>query len=52
MPPDSVPDDVGPVITRLQALPFDRLTWENFERLCFRVVQREADVEHCQPLIC
>src|SRR5271163_4245044 len=37
-----------PVITRPQELPFDRLTWENFERLCFRLVQREADVEHCQ----
>jgi hypothetical protein len=48
LPPDAVPADIGPVITRPQELPFDRLTWENFERLCFRLVQREADVEHCQ----
>jgi hypothetical protein len=48
LPPDAVPSDSGPVVTRLQELPFERLTWENFERLCVRLVQREGDVEHCQ----
>lgn len=34
--------------TRLQELPFGEITWENFERLCLRLVRLEADVEHCQ----
>ena len=37
-----------PVHTKLQDLPFDKLTWKNFERLCLRLVQEEAAVEHCQ----
>ena len=32
-----------------QDLPFGELSWENFERLCLRLVSLEADVEHCQP---
>ncbi|MGB7522185.1 MAG: NACHT domain-containing protein [Spirulinaceae cyanobacterium] len=37
-----------PVQTKIQELPFDKLTWENFERLCLRLVRKEANVEHCQ----
>lgn len=37
-----------PVTTRPQELPFHALLWENFEKLCFRLVKLEADVEHCQ----
>ena len=45
-PPDNVPQ-APPVATRLQCLPFGELTWENFERLCHRLVSQEGDVEHC-----
>lgn len=45
-PPDSVPAQ-PPVATRLQLLPFDALTWENFERLCHRIISLDANVEHC-----
>ena len=45
-PPDGVPP-APPVVTRLQCLPFGDLTWENFERLCHRLVALEGDVEHC-----
>lgn len=37
-----------PVVTRPQALPFDKLTWENFEKLCLKIIQDEAAIEHCQ----
>ncbi|HEY0101041.1 MAG TPA: NACHT domain-containing protein, partial [Pyrinomonadaceae bacterium] len=37
-----------PVETRKQELPFEHLTWENFEKLCVRLARLEADVEHCQ----
>jgi hypothetical protein len=37
-----------PAKTRLQKLPFNELSWENFERLCLRLIQREANIEHCQ----
>ena len=37
-----------PVDTRAQVLPFNQLSWENFERLCLRLARRESDVEHCQ----
>lgn len=37
-----------PVSTRAQELPFGSLDWEDFERLCLRLVQSEAEVEHCQ----
>jgi hypothetical protein len=36
------------VRTRLQELPFGDLAWENFERMCLRLVRLEAEVEHCQ----
>src|ERR1700683_2612426 len=37
-----------PVETRIQILPFESLTWENFERLCYRMANIDASVEHCQ----
>ncbi|RZL04179.1 MAG: NACHT domain-containing protein [Rubrivivax sp.] len=45
-PPDGVPP-APPVATRAQCLPFGGLTWENFERLCHRLMSLEGDVEHC-----
>ncbi len=35
------------VETLAQDLPFDKLIWENFERLCLRVVESESTVEQC-----
>ena len=37
-----------PVDTRHQNLPFGSLTWEDFQKLCLRLVRLEANVEHCQ----
>ena len=37
-----------PVDTKLQELPLEKLRWEDFERLCLRLVRLEASVEHCQ----
>jgi hypothetical protein len=45
-PPNQLPPH-PPVATRPQVLPFEQLTWENFERLCLRVARREADVRQC-----
>lgn len=45
-PPDSVPT-VLPVATRVQVLPFDALSWENFERLCHRLTALDGAIEHC-----
>lgn len=36
-----------PVETRQQEFPFEQLHWENFEKLCLRLVRLEADVERC-----
>jgi len=47
---DSTPDgDVPspPVATRAQGLPFNDLTWQNFERLILRLVRREGRVLDC-----
>ena len=44
-PPDRVPEE-RPVVTREQALPFGKLTWENFERLCYRLAGSTEGVEH------
>ncbi|WP_158750570.1 NACHT domain-containing NTPase [Acidobacterium sp. S8] len=44
-PESPLPDP--PAETLAQDLPFDELTWENFERLCLRVVEAEATVEQC-----
>lgn len=35
-----------PVKTRAQVLPFGELTWENFERLCYRLAGRDERVEY------
>lgn len=45
-PPDGVPP-APPVTPRSQCLPFGELTWENFERLCHRLMALQGDVEHC-----
>lgn len=45
-PPDAVPS-LPPVDTRIQVLPFDALSWEDFERLCHRLAALDGDVEHC-----
>lgn len=45
-PPDAVPS-VLPVDTRVQLLPFDALSWENFERLCHRLTTLNGEVDHC-----
>ncbi len=45
-PPDGVPLEL-PVSTRVQTLPFEKLTWQNFERLCHRLTALDGDVEHC-----
>lgn len=45
-PPDAVPS-APPVITRVQVLPFGELSWENFERLCYRLTALDAGIEHC-----
>lgn len=46
--PPSSPSVSPPVETRLQELPFGDLSWENFERLCLRLVRTEAEVEDCR----
>lgn len=37
-----------PIDSRLQELPFDKITWQNFEKLCYRLASSEADVESCR----
>ncbi len=44
-PADGIPSN-PPVITRAQVLPFGELTWENFERLCYRLAGRAERVEY------
>jgi hypothetical protein len=47
---DSAPtrDSVAPPVqSRPQTLPFDQLSWENFERLCTRLVASDGDVQDC-----
>ena len=38
-----------PVETRLQTLPFGQLRWQDFERLCHRLVRLESAVEYSKP---
>jgi hypothetical protein len=47
-PPTNAQVPAPPVVTAPQTLPFDELTWENFERLCYRLVRLEADVERAR----
>jgi hypothetical protein len=35
-----------PVSTRTQVLPFGELTWENFERLCYRLAGQNERIEY------
>lgn len=35
-----------PVKTLQQSLPIGELSWENFERLCYRLVDQQNEVEH------
>ncbi|EJU10119.1 hypothetical protein LH128_25573 [Sphingomonas sp. LH128] len=44
--PDALPA-VIPVATRAQLLPFEALSWENFERLCHRLTALEGEIEYC-----
>lgn len=37
-----------PTTTRLQSLPLNSLSWENFERLCLRLERLNADLETCR----
>ncbi len=37
-----------PIATRLQKLPLTGLTWENFERLCVRLVKKDPEAEFVQ----
>lgn len=37
-----------PVHTNIQYLPIEKLSWENFEELCYRLVKKEKDVEFCK----
>lgn len=43
-PASHVPSFV-PIQTVLQSLPFGDLRWENFEKLCYRLAGKDADVE-------
>jgi hypothetical protein len=47
LPANSAPR-VLPTITNLQLLPFADLAWENFERLCLRLIELDSAVEYCQ----
>jgi len=37
-----------PVVTKIQELPFDKLSWVNFERLCKRLVERDQEIRDCR----
>ena len=37
-----------PVETRIQTLPLDQLSWQDFERLCHRLIRKESTVEYCK----
>jgi hypothetical protein len=36
------------VVTAKQELPYGQLTWENFEKLCIRLLLTEADIRECR----
>jgi len=41
-------DEVGlPVTPRIQELPLNALSWENFERLCARLIASDHDIVDC-----
>jgi hypothetical protein len=35
-------------MSRVQVLPLEQLSWENFERLCYRLASRTAEVVDCR----
>jgi len=37
-----------PVEMREQELPFDKLSWQNFERLCHKLARTDGDIERCR----
>jgi hypothetical protein len=40
-------DDIEPPVDTLeQELPFGKLTWQNFERLCLRLAGTDGDAEY------
>lgn len=45
-PPSGIP--TPPTQTRLQLLPFEALHWQDFEKLCYRIVKLESSVEYCK----
>ena len=46
--PDSARDLLPPPVkTRPSELPCDQLSWQNFEKLIFRLARTNADVVHC-----
>lgn len=60
VPTDATAEDLGwlwaspngtpppaPVETRTQILPLSQLDWRDFERLCVRLAEQDADVEQC-----
>ena len=42
--PPTGPKPPPPVLTREQYLPFDKLTWEDFERLIVRLIRRKNEI--------
>ena len=46
--PESV-IDAPPVEPRVPELPFEQLSWRDFERLVFRLARTDADVVYCAP---
>ena len=46
--PESVVE-APPVETRTVELPFDQLSWRDFELLVFRLARKNADVVYCAP---
>jgi len=45
-PPDG-PQPSSPIDVREQSLPFEELSWEDFERLILRVVRKESKIVDC-----
>lgn len=44
----SLPTEIEPPIqSKVQDLPFDQLTWDNFERLTLRFIESYGKLEHC-----
>ena len=43
LPPKSSPPP--PVVTNQQNLPYLQLEWEDFEKLCRKIIIKEADIE-------